>query len=239
MKTVKNLSTLLFTIVIVFASCSVLGERGNGNVVKQERKVTAFNAIEVSGAFDVYLSLGSTQSVIVEADDNLLPLIRTEVHGNTLKIENKEPIHNSKSLKVYITVTDLKRLEVSGAVDIQTQNKLTLTELAVEISGATDAVLDIAVQKLAISSSGGSELKLSGMANKLDIDASGAVDIRAFELLTEIVVLDISGAGEVEINVTKELTASVSGAGTVRYKGNPAKIDSDVSGAGSIKKALE
>jgi hypothetical protein len=82
MKTVKDLSTLLFTLVILLASCSVLGERGNGNVIKQERKVSAFNAIEVSGAFDVYLSLGSAQSVIVEADENLMPLIRTAVSGN-------------------------------------------------------------------------------------------------------------------------------------------------------------
>jgi hypothetical protein len=237
MKTLKNHSTLLFTIVIVFASCSVLGERGNGNVVKQERKVSAFNAIEVSGAFDVYLSQGSTQSVIVEADENLMSLIRTEVSGSTLKIENKEPIHDAKSLKVYITVTDLRRIEVSGAVDLQTQNKLTLTELTIEISGATDATLDIAVQKLEISSSGGSKLKFTGMANKVDMDVSGAVDIHAFDLQAEIVSLSISGAGDAEINVTKELYADISGAGTVRYKGDPAKVDSNVSGAGSIKKA--
>jgi len=237
MKKVKNLSILLFTIVILFASCSVLGERGNGNVEKQERKVSAFNAIEVSGAFDVYLSLGTAQSVMVEADENLLSLISTEVSGSTLKIENKKPIHNPTSLKVYITVTDLKRIEVSGAVDLQTQNKLTLTELAIEISGATDASLDLAVQKLEVSSSGGSKLKFSGMANNVDMDVSGAVDIQAFDLLAEIVSLSISGAGEAEINVTKELHADISGAGTVRYKGDPAKVDSNVSGAGSIKKA--
>ena len=237
MKTVKILSSLLFTVLILFASCSVLGERGNGNVVKQERKVSAFNAIEVSGAFDVYLSLGSTQSVIVEADENLMPLIRTEVSGGILKIDNKKPIHDSKSLKVYITVTDLKKIEVSGAVDLQTQNKLTLNELEIEISGATDATLDLAVQKLVVSSSGGSKLKFSGMANKVDMDVSGAVDIHAFDLLAEIVSLSISGAGDAEINVTKELNAEISGAGTVRYKGDPAKVDSNVSGAGSIKKA--
>ena len=238
MKTVKNLSALLFTIVILFASCSVLGERGNGKVVKQERNVSAFDAIEVSGAFDVYLSLGSTQSVFLETDENLQPLIRTGVSGSTLKIDNKEPIHNPKCMKVYITVTDLKRIEVSGAVDVHTQNKLTLTELSVEISGATDATLDIAVQKLEVSSSGGSDLKFTGMANNVDMDVSGAVDIRAFDLLAETVSLEISGAGEAEINVTKELKAHISGAATVRYKGDPAKVDTDVSGAGSIKKAI-
>jgi len=237
MKKLRNLSTLLFALVIFLTSCNVLGERGNGNVIKQERKVSAFDAIEVSGAFDVYLSLGTAQSVFIEADENLLPLIRTVVIGNTLKIDNNKPIHNSKSMKVYITVTDLKRVELSGAVDLHSQNKLTLNELAVEISGATDATLDLAVQKLAVSSSGGSNLKLSGMANRVDLDVSGAVDIRAFELLAEIVSIDISGAGEVEINVTKELTSDISGAATVRYKGNPAKVDSEISGAGSIKKA--
>jgi hypothetical protein len=237
MKTVKQLSTVLFTVVILFASCSVLGERGNGNVQKQERKVAAFNAIEVSGAFDVILSQGTTQSVILEADDNLLPLIRTEVIGNTLKIDNNKPIHNPKCMKVYITVTDLKRIEVSGAVDLQTQTKLTFTELAIDISGSTDATLDIAVQKLEISSSGGSNLKLTGMANRVDLDVSGAVDIRAYDLLAESVSLDISGAGEAEINVTKELKADISGAATVRYKGNPGKVDTSISGAGSIKRA--
>ena len=237
MKTVKNLSAVLFTAVILLVSCSVLGERGNGNVEKQERKVSAFNAIEVAGAFDVYLSLGTTQSVVVEADENLLPLIRTEVIGSTLRIDNKKPIHDPKSLKVFITVTDLKRIEVSGAVDLQTQNKLTLTELAIEISGATEATLEIAVQKLVISSSGGSELNFSGMANRVDLDVSGAVEIHAYELLAETVSLSISGAGEAEINVTKELNADISGAANVRYKGDPQKVDSNVSGAGSIKKA--
>lgn len=237
MTTVKNFSTLLFTIVILLAGCSVLGERGNGNVVRQERKVSDFNAIEVSGAFDVFLSLGSTQSVIVEADENLQPLISAEVHGSTLKIENKKPIRDSKSLKVYITVTDLRKIELSGAVDLQSQNKLTLTELSVEISGATDADLDIAVQKLEVSSSGGSKLKFSGMANKVDMDVSGAVNIHAFDLLAEIASLSISGAGDAEINVTKELYADISGAGSVRYKGDPQKVDSNVSGAGSIRKA--
>jgi hypothetical protein len=237
MKTTKSISVFILTVCILFASCDVIGERGNGNVIKQERKVTSFDAIEVSGAFDVVLSLGSSQSVYVEADENLMPLIRTEVVGSTLKIDNKKPIHDSKSLKIFITFTDLKRIEVSGAVDISSQNKLTLSDLAIEISGATDAKLDLAVQKLDISSSGGSKMNFTGMANKMNLDVSGAVELHAYDLMTEVTSISISGAGEAEINVAKELYAEISGAATVRYKGDPAKIDSNVSGAGSIKKA--
>ena len=108
--------------------------------------------------------------------------------------------------------------------------------------GATDNIASTYVQcgwiqKLEVSSSGGSKLKFTGMANKVDMDVSGAVDIHAFDLQAEIVSLSISGAGDAEINVTKELYAEISGAGTVRYKGDPAKVDSNISGAGSIKKA--
>ena len=73
MKTYKNFSLSVMIMAIVLLSCNVVGEHGNGNVVKQERKVAAFNAIDVSGAFDVYITQGSVQSVFVEADDNLLP----------------------------------------------------------------------------------------------------------------------------------------------------------------------
>ena len=237
MKTYKNFSLSVMIMAIVLLSCNVVGEQGNGNVVKQERKVAAFNAIDVSGAFDVYITQGSVQSVFVEADDNLLPLIRTEVKGSTLMIGNEKPIRDPKSLKVYITVPDLRTIELSGAVNLHSQNKLTFTELGIEISGATEANLELAVQKLDISSSGGSEMRFTGMANKVNMDVSGAVNIHAYDLLAEYVSLSISGAGDAEINVTKELLAEISGAASVRYKGDPQKVDSNVSGAGSIKKA--
>lgn len=237
MKTVVNFSIPVIVIAILLLSCNVVGEHGNGNVVKQERKVSAFSALDISGAFDVYLSQGSAQSVIVEADENLQSLIRTEVRGGSLIIDNFQPIRDAKSLKLYITVTDIRTIELHGAVNLHSQNKLTLTELDIEISGATDANLDLAVQKLDVSSSGGSKLKFSGMANKVEMDISGAADIRAYDLMAEVISLSISGAGDAEINVTKELNADVSGAGSVKYKSNPLKVDSNVSGAGSVKKA--
>ena len=121
-------------------------------------------------------------------------------------------------------------------MDLTTEGKFTENELEIEISGATNAKLDHAVQKLGVSCSGGCKLNLKGMANSFNLDGSGAVDVFAYDMLTESVSIEISGAGKAEVNVSKEIKASISGAGNVRYKGNPAKVWSDVSGAGSIKK---
>ncbi len=240
MKTTRNSTTGIIStaliILLIIVSCNVIGEIGSGNVIREERKVSSFNGIEVSGAFDIKLIQGTVSSVVIEADDNLMPLIRTEVRGSTLVIDNKKPISHSKSLKVFITFTELKSIDLSGAVDFESQGKLTLPELSISGSGASDGKLEMDVQKLSIDCSGGSKLKLTGSAKDVDVDASGAVDLFAFDFPAENYKLSISGAGKAEINVSKELNVDISGAATVHYKGNPTKNIQDVSGAGTIKK---
>jgi hypothetical protein len=230
------LAIMLVNVTAISAGCRMFGEQGNGNVIKQERTVPAFNAIRISGAFDLILSQGPTQSVTVKADENLMPIIRTEVKGDELIIENTKPIHNSHEMKVYVIVKELKKIDISGAVDMETAGKLTLDELTIDGSGASDSKMELDVRKLDIDCSGGSKLKFSGTATNVKMDVSGAVDIYAYDLLTETFHLNISGAGNAQINVSKELSAEISGAGSVRYKGKPEKISEDVSGAGSIKK---
>jgi len=235
-KQTTGIISTVFVILFVLVSCNLIGEMGSGNVVRQERKVATFDAIDVSGAFDIYLTQGTTQSVIVEADDNLMDLIKTEIHGSTLEIDTKKAIMHSKSMKIYLTFVDLKDIDVSGAVDIETQNKLSLQDLSISGSGATKGKMEMDVQKLKIDCSGGSKLFLTGTAKDVKVDASGAVDLFAYDFPAENYNIDISGAGKAQINVSKELNVEISGAGTVTYKGNPTKNIQDISGAGSVKK---
>jgi hypothetical protein len=234
-KTTGIISAALITLLI-FVSCNVIGEMGSGNVIKQERKVSSFDGIEVSGAFDLILTQGSAISVVVEADDNLQDLISTEVKGSTLVIENKKQIYHSKCMKIHVTFTDLKSLDLSGAVDVESLGKITLADLAITSSGASDGKLELDVQRLGIDGSGGSKLKLNGSAKDVAVDISGAVDLLAYEFPAENYKVSISGAGKAEINVSRNLKVDISGAASVYYKGSPTNISQDVSGAGSVKK---
>lgn len=230
-------ASLLFGMTGLFASCNTLGGvHGDGNVLKETRKVNTFDAIEVSGAFDVVLKQGLTEEVIVEADANLLPIIRTDVVGGTLKIETTKPVQHVTLMKVYVTVKDLKRIDVSGAVDIHTDGRITVPELSLDASGASDSQLNIEVQKLRLDCSGASKMKFTGSASEVSMDLSGATDIFAYDLLAETYDIDISGAGNAQINVSKRIRAEISGAGNVKYKGSPSEVDQRVSGAGTIKK---
>jgi hypothetical protein len=235
----RILSLVLVTVFVVMTGCLVLGERGNGKVTREERKVSSFDAIDVSGAFDIILAQGSTPGVIVETDENLLKIIKTDVHGGKLTIEQSKPIQHANSMKIFITVTDLKSIDMSGAVDVITEGRLTLPELSISGSGASDSKFDLDVRKLDVDCSGGSKLKFRGIATSTHMEVSGAVDLFAYDLVTDNFELDISGAGKAQINVNKEMNVDISGAGSVRYKGNPEKRIENVSGAGSIKKADE
>lgn len=231
------LASLFVGISSLFAGCNVPGgAHGDGNVLKETRKVPSFDGIDVSGAFEIILKQGTIEEVIVEADANLLPLIRTEVAGSTLVIETKKPVHHVTVMKVFVTVKDLKRIDVSGAVDVRTDGLITVPELSIDASGATDSKLDIAVQKLKLDCSGASKIKFSGTATDVEMDLSGASDIFGYDMLSETYDIDISGAGNAQISVSKKIRAEISGAGTVKYKGSPSEVDQSVSGAGSIKK---
>jgi hypothetical protein len=229
--------SMFFGISSLFAGCSMVdGHDGDGDVLKETRKVGSFSAIEVSGAFDIILKQGATEEVTVETDKNILPLVRTEVLGNTLKIDTRKPVHHTTMLKVYITLKDLSHIDVSGAVDIQSDGRLTLPELSIDASGSSDSKLDLAVQRLRLDCSGASKMKFSGSAVDVSMDLSGATDIFAFDMPAETYNIEISGAGNAQLNVSKKIRAEISGAGSVKYKGSPTEIDQSVSGAGSIKK---
>ena len=228
---------MLFTgISGISSGCNlVVGMHGDGKIVKETRVVSSFDGIDVSGAFNVYLKQGSVEEVIIEADENLQSIIRAEVHGSTLVIDTKKPINHATALKVYITFKDLKKVEVSGAVDIVTESKVSFNDFSLHTSGASDIRMDLTAQKLDLNSSGASKLRLSGTANDVTADLSGACDIYGFDLVCENFKVDISGAGKVQIHVTKKIDAEISGAGSVHYKGSPSSVNQSVSGAGSIK----
>lgn len=211
------------------------GTKGDGKVTRETRAVSAFDAIEVSGAFEVFIKQGEPNEVIVEADENLQKIIRAEVHGNTLVIDNLKPINHPTVMKVYITFKNIRKLDISGAVDLITESKITLDELSLHNSGAADIKMDLSTKKLDLDCSGASKLRLSGTATDITADLSGACEIGAFDLLCENINIELSGAGKAQLNVTKKFIAEISGAGSVQYKGNPTVIDKHVSGAGSIK----
>jgi hypothetical protein len=191
------------------------GVQGSGNVQNEKRSVAEFNAIEVGGIFEVEVVAQKEFSVEVEADDNLLQFIRTEVKGGTLEISTEKKISPRGRIHVRVSAPDIESLQVSGA------SKLSLANLKND--------------SLKVDASGASKIKVDGETKNLEIELSGASKIEAEALKAENVNVAGSGASCASVNVSGDLKADLSGASKVTYAGSPRNLEKSTSGASSVR----
>lgn len=210
------------------------GERGNGNVVTEKRDISNITAVQVQNGLDLHIKQGSSELLEVKADENLQPLIKTEVSKGVLKIYTDERISRSKALDVYLTVVDLKRIAASGGSDIDSHGLVKFSELDISSSGGSDVALNIESNSLSISSSGGSDVELKGGVGSMTISISGGSDVDACELITGKCNVSASGGSDAELNVTEELSVMASGGSDVSVIGNPKIGNKQLSGSSDL-----
>ena len=114
----------------------------------------SFNSISTEGAFDIQIVCQKPQSLEIEGDDNVLPLVTTEVSNNVLHIRNLRGYSVSQPITLRISLPDLEGISASGAGNI-------------EVSGLKN-------EKFEIDANGAPTIKASGETKVLKIDASGA-----------------------------------------------------------------
>jgi len=214
------------------------GERGSGNVVSETRDVSGFRAIEVDYPAEVFIKQGSQESLKVEAEDNLLPGLKTDVKNGVLQIfyktEKGKHVNPTKTVRITVVVKDLADVDFSSAGEL-TVEKLKTDSLDVSLSGAGTLHLnDIQVKGLHVSLSGAGSATASGTADDLDLSISGFGDFNGAELQDRDARVHISGAGSATVWVDDELTAGISGAGSVSYYGD-ASVNKQISGVGDIR----
>ena len=193
----------------------------------------------MSSNADIYITQAETFSVEVEASENLLEIIETEVKNECLKIDTKRNkcIKGKNTPVVYISLPDLTGVTISGSGNIYINETLTAGRMDFKISGsgdvyAKDLVLDNLTLK--VSGSGTFDLSSTKIANDLNIEVSGSGDFNGLDFPTVNADIKVSGSGDCKVNISEYLKVVISGSGSVEYKGNPS-IDQKVTGSGSIR----
>ena len=230
----------LLSCSVIFNSCHFMGHnriRGNGTIKTENRTATSFSSVDVSGNIDVYIKQDSAYSVRIETDENLLPYIIIRTEGDRLVIEPKDHsnLSGTKDIKVYVSAPMFNKLEASGACSISSENLLSSDAIDLELTGASNAKLEIKSPKVSAEITGASSASLSGQTKDLDIDATGASHAKCFELLSENAEVDATGASSAEVFASVSLKGDATGASHIRYKG-AAIFKGGSSGAGSVSK---
>ncbi|MBE0699189.1 MAG: DUF2807 domain-containing protein [Anaerolineaceae bacterium] len=196
---------------------------GSGKTVDENREIGDISEVILRGSGDLQIIQGSTPSLTITAEDNLLQYILTETSGKRLIISTKRGIGftNSRPVHYKLTVKDIRQISVSGAATIDSAN-LEVSSLGVDISGYGQANLaNIQATTLDLNISGSGNMDVSGAVDRLDISISGAGGFNGPDLEAEDVSVEISGVGRAVVWATKTLKPSVSGVGSVSYYGDP------------------
>jgi|SRR5262245_14470241 len=209
---------------------------GSGTSVTEERPIGDISEVSLSGIGDLTVVQGSVPSLTVTADDNIVPLLDSDVSGRklTLRTSSVYSVRPKTRITYTLTVPQLDAITISGAGNVKTE-KLTGDKLTVRLSGAGNANLqNLDCKTVSFTLSGAGVATVSGKAEHATLRISGAGDIHASELKATSVDVQISGAGNASIWPTSDLKARVSGAGGIKYKGTP-KVDQRISGAGTVR----
>ena len=219
------------------------GAAGSGVIETEERRIAEFDTIAIEYPADIIVRQGKSESITIEADDNLLPQLGTEVRNGTLHFENTERrwgerVNPSEPVFVTITVVELERVSFPSAGQMLIDN-LKTDSLAISVSGAGDIeLIDLDVEELEFNLSGAGNVYADGVAKELHLRISGLGNFNGDDLETQNADVAISGAGSANVWVEDELDARISGAGSVTYYGNPT-VSKSISGVGSVSSAGE
>jgi hypothetical protein len=234
---------LFLALPLFLGACQGLGGKrvhGDGNIQNDEHAISSFKTLHLSVPADVYLSTGDHADVKIEGDNNLLKFVEVEQTGDVVTIRTQEGFNliPTNSLKVYVTNPSYEKIEASGACNIESQNKLTSPDgLEMHMSGAGNIKLEVDAPRVDARLSGAGNIYLKGQTKDVRLNLSGAGNAHCYDLLAENTDVSISGFGSAEVYASVKLSASVSGAGNVDYKGNATDVEQHVSGAGGVHKA--
>jgi hypothetical protein len=187
---------------------------GSGKVTTVSRHVGSFKKIKLEGAMDADLTIGTASDVKIVGDDNLAPLVQTEIEGDTLRIFVGKNYGTHNGLKVTLSVPTLEGVSLAGSGDVS-------------IHAFKGGSLNIAV-------SGSGDVTAEGTAGKVTASVKGSGDLKLYGLQATDADISIKGSGDAQVTATGHLTGSIAGSGDIRYKGPPNHVSRSVAGSGDV-----
>ena len=235
-------ATILYAALLLAATSGfALGSREsaiNGSRIlrTESRTVPAFAAIVIEGSGNVTLSQENTQSLSVETDDNLLPLVKTEVRAGVLYLGFKEgvkPVRVSQ-LEFLISVPQLSAVKISGSGNLHATTLIRSDALILEISGSGGIYSELDVGRLEVTINGSGGITAEGKTDQLSVTISGSGSMQGRDLVSGAAEVTVNGSGEAVINARRTISIIVSGSGRVAYGGG-AKAAVTSSGSGVVQ----
>ena len=208
-------------LLVVLSGCSVnlpgTSTQGSGAVRTETRTVSGFSAIQLAGNGDVKIEQSGTESLTISAEENLLPLLTSDVVNNELRLGIKDGarIDTTQPITYTVTVRELTGMDVAGSGS-QTATKVKTTSLRIRTAGS-------------------GSITATGTADAQDVQMAGSGTYLGSGLTSKTATVKSAGSGNAEIAVTDSLDVTIIGSGSVTYTGSP-QVKQSILGSGSLQK---
>lgn len=235
---------LLFIALVVGVSCNTEIKnispntiKGNGIIKEDTRKVEPYQSIESNVIFDVILTNDPQGEIRIVAEENILPIILTEVKEQHLfiSVKPKNNFSTQRKIIVYVPAQGVNTLNLIGSGDIKYDGTLNVPQLKLNLIGSGDIDLkNVITEKVEINLRGSGDIDLGGKTKQITANLQGSGDISAFDLIAENAEVSVQGSGDVDVTATQSFEGKVSGSGNIKVKGNPKNVSRKTSGSGKI-----
>lgn len=249
------LVTLFFLPSLACGSLTTDSVVGSGEVINQTIDISSFNRVTLEGFGAVFIEQGQTESLSVQTDENILPLLDIRVRGKELILGVKRgfDLTPSQGIIFNLTVRDLNQLTLAGSgtfdvgpvesKDLMVSligsgdiniKRVVAEALFIELNGSGNIALeDIDVKTVDTALQGSGDIRLEGKTNRQTVRVTGSGTILAGDLETTAADISIPGSGNLTVWITDQLAIQVNGSGDIRYYGQPT-IDQSGSGSGDL-----
>jgi hypothetical protein len=238
------MKTNSIVLVVVLAlglltSCDHETIRAVDEVNSLEYAIPDYSTVKVSNAFNTKVTFSDTEeSIRIEANENIHDRIIVQREGNALVIRLKKftNVRGNATLNAYIVTKDISKFDISGASKLTLENVWNISDGRIELSGASNFKGEVVADRLNLDMRGASGLDLYGNASSLDAELSGSSDIRDFDLSVEDLKMEMSGASEAYLSISKSIDIRASGASSLKFKGDAKITYKRLTGASEIVK---
>ncbi len=210
-------------------------EEGMGPVVEKNIVLDAFTGISIDGSLDAILHTEGTAGVRIEGQANLIELITTEVEEGLLVVGSKKCYSTSEKLIVHVTQPSMALMRVKGSGSVSCEGTLHASDLSLEVEGSGDIKLDIATVGLNTLVEGSGDITVTGECSTLKATVTGSGNVDAYELRASDAEAEVTGSGDIHVNVLNNLNAEVTGSGDIKFRGDPI-VTKEITGSGAVTK---
>jgi len=237
----KHITSTLLVLILASLACSFgtpNQTQGSGTIVKKTYTVQGFDQVQLDTIGEVHIEQGGTESLIIETDDNILPLLEVRVEDGKLILREEGNGHNFKpsSKLIYtVTVKDLTSVATNTSGDISVGDIKTAGSFSAASNGSGNVtVKSVEADAAYVNTNGSGDIVIAGKINTETVSINGSGDVSAGELHASKGTVTIQGSGKATVWIDNELQITINGSGNVSYYGKPS-LTQNSNGSGQIK----